>query len=269
MANRMAQDLSAFKEMQKKMWATFGQTAPFGMPASSRLVRFAGVREGDRVLDIGTGTGNVAITAALEGASVVGSDLTPELLSEAKVQAEVAGVPDVEWREADVEVLPFDDASFDVVLSQFGHIFAPRPDVAVAEMLRVLRPGGRLAFATWPPESLPGRIFALVGRHLPPPAGVPPVTQWGEPAIVRERLGTRVRDVRFERGSFCIPALGPRYLLARHEAGLGPVTRLVTSLAKEPERLARAREEYVQTVAPCFDGNEARHDYLLVRAIKA
>lgn len=262
-------DLAAFKDTQRKMWAGFGQVAPFTLPAAARLVRFAAVRPGERVLDVGCGTGNVALTAAREGAHVVGSDLTPELLSEAKTAADVAGVEDVEWREADAEALPFDDASFDVVLSQFGHMFAPRPEVAVAEMLRVLRPGGRIAFSTWPPESLPGRVFAHTARHLPPPSDVPPVTQWGETSVIRKRLGGSVRDVRFERGTFSMPSLGPRHFLAFQEARLGPLQRLAAALAKEPDRLAQARAEYLVALEPYFDHNEVRHDYLMTRAFKA
>lgn len=264
----MSADLAAFKDIQKKMWASFGEFAPRTLPASSRLVRFAGVRAGERVLDVGTGTGNAAITAAREGAQVTGIDLTPELVSQAKVQEDAAGVTGIRWQEGDAEALPFPDASFDVVLSQFAHMFAPRPDVAIGEMLRVLRPGGRIAFTTWPPTSLPGTSFAYSARHLPPPAGVPPVTQWGEPAIVRQRLGARVRDLQFERGTFSVPALGPRHFLAIQETHLGPVQRVAQMLAAQPEKLAAARAEYLAALGTFFDGNEARHDYLLTRAVK-
>lgn len=264
----MTFDLSAYKDNQKKTWTGFGQVAPVTRPASAKLVRFAAIRAGERVLDVGTGTGNVAITAALEGARVVGSDLTPELLSEAKMTADAAGAEGIEWREADAETLPFDDASFDVVLSQFGHMFAPRPDVATAEMLRVLKPGGRIAFSTWPPESLPGKGFVYVAKHVPPPPSVPPIGQWGEAEVVRERLGARVRDLRFERAAFTIPTLGPRQFLAWQEASLGPVQRVTQSLAKEPEKLAKAREEYLRDLAPFFSENEARHEFLMTRAVK-
>ena len=118
---------------------------------------------GDRVLDVGCGTGVVAITAARLGAKVRAVDLTPELLERARENAGIAKV-DIEWTEADVEKLPFRDAEFDVVVSQFAHMFAPRPEIAAGEMLRVLRPGGTLGFATWPPELMVGRTMVVSSR---------------------------------------------------------------------------------------------------------
>ncbi|MGQ0534567.1 MAG: class I SAM-dependent methyltransferase, partial [Methanobacteriota archaeon] len=145
-----------FKAKQREGWAYFTPLESFTTPPAARLVRFARVKSGQRVLDVGCGTGVVAITARRAGAKVVGLDLTPELLARAKEHSGVAGFEDITWREGDAEELPFSDGEFDVVLSQFGHMFAPRPEVAVKEMLRVLRPGGTLAFATWPPELFTG-----------------------------------------------------------------------------------------------------------------
>ena len=123
----------------------------FTAPPAAHLVRYARMGAGKRVLDVGTGTGVVALTAARTGAKVTGLDLTPTLLERARENATLAELS-IDFREGDAEALPFDDASFDVVVSQFGHMFAPRAEVALAQMLRVLRPGGTLAFTTWPPE---------------------------------------------------------------------------------------------------------------------
>src|SRR6185503_14963347 len=154
------------------------------------LVKHARVRAGLRVLDVGCGTGVVAVTAARQGARATGLDLSPALLDRARENSQIAGV-DIDWREGDAEDLPFEDGAFDVVLSQFGHIFAPRPDVAVAQMLRVLKPGGTVAFATWPPELFTGRMFMITMRYAPPPPpGIAPPPLWGDPKIVSERLGT-------------------------------------------------------------------------------
>lgn len=130
-----------FKTRQREMWASFTPTAIFTTPVAGQLVTFAGITSGEDVLDVGTGTGVVAVTAARAGARVTGLDLTPGLLDEARANARIAQVESVVWTEGDAEALPYPDASFDVVVSQFGHMFAPRPAVAMAEIRRVLRPG--------------------------------------------------------------------------------------------------------------------------------
>jgi len=174
----------------------------------------------------------------------------------------------IEFTEGDVEALPYPDASFDAVLSQYGHMFAPRPDVAVAEMLRVLKPGGRIAFSTWPPELFIGRMFSLVGRYLPPPPGVPPVTLWGDPNVVRERLGDKVVELAFEREAMYVPALSPQHVRESFETTAAPVVRLVQSLKDDPTRLARFRSELEVLIASYTRGNLVRQQYLLSRAIK-
>ncbi len=159
---------AGFKDAQRQGWTHFAPLENITTPGAARLVRHAGIRAGQLVLDVACGTGVVAVTAARIGAKVTGLDLSPDLLARARENGALAGV-DIDWHEGDVELLPFADAAFDVVVSQFGHIFAPRPDVAVAEMLRVLKPGGTIAFSTWPPEGLVGRSFLLIGQYAPPP----------------------------------------------------------------------------------------------------
>jgi ubiquinone/menaquinone biosynthesis C-methylase UbiE len=259
-----------FKTRQRETWAlgNFGEVAVFTSIPAGHLVRLAGVRAGDRVLDVGCGTGVVAVTAARLGARVSGLDLTPELLDQARRSAPLAGV-EVDWHEGDAEKLPFPDASFDVVLSQFGHMFAPRPDVVLAEMLRVLKPGGRLGFATWPPEQFVGRAFALSGRYVTPPAGLPSPALWGDVGVVQQRLGSAVRDVHFERGVMGIPALSPEHFLEWQTAKIGPFIRTLKALEKEPERLAAYRKESAALVSAYLAHNVLRHEYLLTRAVKA
>src|SRR5207253_3471399 len=186
--------IAQFKEAQKQGWAHFAPIETFTTAPAARLVQYAGVIPGQHVLDVACGTGVVAVTAARAGARVSGLDLTPQLLERAGENAKLANA-EIEFREGDVEELPFDDSAFDVVLSQFGHMFAPRPDVAIGEMLRVLKPGGTIAFSTWPPEHFVGQMFALLGRFVPPPPGAAPPPQWGDPNIVRQRLGDAVTDI--------------------------------------------------------------------------
>jgi len=261
--------LAQFKEAQKQGWAHFAPLEANTTPEAARLVKHARVHAGHRVLDVACGTGVVAITAARLGARVTGLDLTPELLKRARENAGIAGV-DVDWHEGDAEQLPFGDAAFDVVLSQFGHMFAPRPEVAVAEMLRVLKRGGTIAFSTWPPELGIGRMFTLVGRYMPPPPqGVAPPPLWGDPNVVRERLGGAVENLTFDRARMLVPALSPQHSRTMTERTAGPVLKLVESLtATDPARLAAFRRESEAIVADYFEDNIVRQDYLLTRATK-
>lgn len=267
---QLSDPFAEYKAKQRETWAlgNFGEIATFTTIAAGHLARFAGVKAGQKVLDVGTGTGVVAVTAARQGAHVTGLDLTPELLEQAKANAALANVQ-IKWDQGDAEQLPYDDASFDLVLSQFGHMFAPRPEVAAREMLRVLKPRGRIAFATWPPEQLIGRSFALGAKYVPPPPGASPVGQWGEPNTVRERLGTGVTDVHFERGIMPWPALSPAHYRTLQEAKAGPFIRAVKALQSDPAKLAAYKQEFDALVAPYLVDNVVRLEYLLSRATKS
>jgi SAM-dependent methyltransferase len=258
-----------FKDAQRRGWSHFAPLEMQTTPPAAQLVRHAGVKAGQRVLDVACGTGVVAVTAAKLGARVTALDLTPALLERARENGKIAGV-DVEWHEGDAEHLPFPDEAFDVVLSQFGHIFAPRPEVAVAEMLRVLKPGGTIAFNTWPPELFTGRIFTLTGRYAPPPPpGVQPPALWGDPTIVRERLGRHVTGIVFDRGVLLSPALSPQHHREHLERTAGPVIKLVEALtASDPAKLAAFRAEYEALVAEYWRDNIVHQGYLLTRATK-
>lgn len=262
----MDQDSFAeFKRRQREMWASFAPTATFTTPVAGHLVEFAGIRPAERVLDVACGTGVVAITAARAGASVCGLDLTPELLEHARVNQEIAGCK-VEWTEGDAESLPYPDASFDVVLSQFGHMFAPRPEVALAEMRRVLRPGGRIAFATWPPEHFVGRFFGMVARYSPPPEGAAPPPLWGVVPVVTERLSAGFHPPLFDRGVMLAPALSLGHVWETMATSVGPLQKLIEGLAHDPAQVERVRDEFCELARPYFSGNLLRHNYLLTRA---
>ena len=266
----MSEDpIAQFKENQRQGWKHFIPLEAMTTPAAARLVKHANVRAGQEVLDVACGTGVVAITASRLGARVRGLDLTPELLERARENARIAGA-EIAFAEGDVEAMPFPDATFDVVLSQFGHMFAPRPDVALAEMLRVLKPGGTIAFSTWPPELLIGSSFRLVGSYMPPPPpGVSPPPQWGDVAVVRERLGAAVRDIVFDRGCMLVPALSLANYRDHIEHTAGPMLKLVEMLgASDPARLAQFRREYEALAAPYYADNIVRQDYLMTRAVK-
>lgn len=258
-----------FKEQQKAAWANFALFENMTGTVAPRLVAFAGVKPGARVLDVGCGSGVVGLTAARLGAKVTGVDLTPELVARAKENSKLIGV-EAEWREGDAEALPLPDASFDFVVSQFGHMFAPRPDVAIREMLRVLKRGGVIAFATWPPEMFVGRMFTVNGKYAPPPPpGVSPPGQWGDPHIVRERLGAGVKDIAFARDVMLLQMLSPQHYRQFMETNFGPAKRLIEGLDKsDPAKANALRRELEELATEYFENNTLRQDYLLTRAVK-
>lgn len=263
-----ADPLAKFKEVQRQGWSHFAPVEVATTIPAGRLVDFAGVKAGQKVLDVACGTGVVAVTAARRGARVWGLDLTPELLARARENAAIASV-NVDWKEGDAEALPYGDGEFDVVMSQFGHMFAPRPDVTLAEMLRVLKPGGMVAFSTWPPEHLVGGIFALVGRYMPPPpAGVSPPSQWGDIALVRQRIGTALKDVVFDRGVMAFPALSVAHNRILMEQTAGPMRKMLELLANEPAKIAAFRAEYDALATPYLRDNVLESGYLMTRGVK-
>ena len=262
-----AEAFAALKQRHREMWASFAPAATYTTPVAAHLVACAGVSPGDAVLDVGTGTGVVALTASRTGARVAALDLTPELLAQARENSRIAGDERVEWTEGDAEQLPYADASFDVVLSQFGHMFAPRPTVAVAEMRRVLKPGGRIAFATWPPEHFVGRMFAFVARHSPPPPqGAVAPQLWGEPVRVAEWLQGGFDAPFFERGLMAVPALSLGHFRQFMERSVGPMRSLVERLSDDARALSAVRGEFDSLVRPYHVGNTVQQSYLLTRA---
>jgi SAM-dependent methyltransferase len=179
-------DLPAIKERQRATWAS-GDFSVVGVTlqiVGETLAEAVDVCAGERVLDVAAGNGNATLAAARRFAQVTSTDYVPALLAKGRERAQADGLP-VLFRTADVEDLPFDDGSFDVVLSTFGAMFAPDHERSAAEMLRVLRPGGRIGMANWTPEGFIGRLFKVVGSHVPPPAGLRSPALWGtEPHIV-------------------------------------------------------------------------------------
>jgi SAM-dependent methyltransferase len=182
--------LDAVKERQRRMWASgdYAAVAARIHPIAERLCETADLIRGARVLDVATGSGNAAIAAARRDCEVVGIDYVPGLLERARARARAEGLR-VELLEADAEALPFDDASFDAVLSVVGVMFAPDQEQAATELLRVCRPGGTIALASWTPEGFIGDLLRTVTRYAPPPPGVRPAVEWGSAIRLTELLG--------------------------------------------------------------------------------
>jgi ubiquinone/menaquinone biosynthesis C-methylase UbiE len=243
----------ALKERHRAMWAAGDYpelVRDMLTDLGPALVAASGVGAGERVLDVAAGTGNTSIPAAKAGASVVASDLTPELFDAGRKAAADAGV-EIEWRLADAEALPFAEAEFDTVLSSIGVMFAPHHQVAADELVRVCRPGGTIGLLSWTPEGFIGQMFATMKPYAPaPPPGAQPPPLWGSEEHVRALLGHRVAEVSASRGNlrvdhFRTPADFRDYFKAHY----GPTIVVYQSLADDPAKVAaldRALEELAE-----------------------
>jgi SAM-dependent methyltransferase len=214
------------KARHRAMWASGdypSMVETFLLPLGPRLVEAAGIGRGQRVLDVAAGTGNASIPAAQRGAQVTASDLTPELLDAGRRRAEIQGL-ELEWVAADAEQLPFADASFDVVMSSIGAMFAPHHQAVADELVRVCVPGGTIALLNWTPEGMLGALFRTIGPFAPPPPpGAQPPPLWGSEAHLRELLGDRVALATLERDALDITAFEHPHDYAEHfKARYGP-----------------------------------------------
>jgi SAM-dependent methyltransferase len=234
--------LSELKTRHRAMWASGDYPAmveTWLLPLGPRLVGASGIRPGMRVLDVAAGTGNASLPAAARGADVTASDLTPELLDAGRRRAEEAGL-ELEWVEADAEELPFEDESFDAVISAIGAMFAPHHQAAAAELVRVCRPGGTIGLLSWTPEGVIGGLFRTMAPFVPPPPpGVQPPPLWGSEDHVRALLGDRAHLYTLERGVLDVSAFErPRDFAEHFRARYGP-----TIVARaNAERNGRAEE---------------------------
>ncbi|HEU4658436.1 MAG TPA: class I SAM-dependent methyltransferase [Capillimicrobium sp.] len=207
------------KARHRKMWASGdypSMVETWLLPLGPRLVEACGVAPGMRVLDVGAGTGNASLPAAEAGAEVVASDLTPELLEVGRRRAEEAGLT-LRWAEADAERLPFEDGSFDVVMSCIGAMFAPHHEDVANELVRVCRHGGTIGMLSWTPDGMIGALFKTMAPFMPPPPpGASPPPLWGSEAHVEELLGSHAELRTLERGVLDVPAFRTPVEFAAH-----------------------------------------------------
>jgi SAM-dependent methyltransferase len=198
-----AVDFDGIKQKQQATWAS-GDYAVIGATlqiVGESLAEAVDIRGGERVLDIAAGNGNATLAAARRHAQVTSTDYVPALLEKARQRAKVDGY-DVAFKAADAENLPFEDDSFDVTLSTFGAMFTPRHERPAEEMLRVVRGGGRIGLANWTPEGFIGELFKVIGRHVPPPAGLKSPALWGTETHIVELFGSQADAIRCERKMF-------------------------------------------------------------------
>lgn len=218
-------DLSEQKQQARAMWALgdYASVAHRLGNAGNDAVQGAEVSAGHTVLDIACGSGNATIPAAETGAKVTGLDLTPELLEAGRANAREAGV-EIDWVEGDAEQLPFDDSSFDAVISVFGCMFAPDHRATADQIARVLKPGGRMAVVAWSPEGSIGQFFMTVAKHMPPPPeGFQPPILWGIEDHARELFDGTGVDIDVRKSSLDFEAGSPDEFMEEYERDLPPV----------------------------------------------
>jgi SAM-dependent methyltransferase len=264
-------DVSGIKQGQKMMWSTgdYPEVARRIESVAELLVERVGAAPGLEMLDVATGSGNVAIAAAKAGAQVTGLDLTPELLEVACRRAADAGL-DVRFIEGDAEELPFEADSFDRVTSCFGVMFAPRHEQAASELTRVTRPGGTIAFTAWTPGGLIGSTFKLVGSFMPaPPPELKPPVAWGDEGHVRPLLGDSGAELSFELRTVAFEHDSPESWVEYDERILGPA--IMAKAALEPQgRYGELREALMELYRGANEADDgtfrAESEYLLTVA---
>lgn len=239
-------DMVVLKSQLKATWTAgdFGVVAPVLVPGTQTFLQRNPVAEGERALDVACGDGQLAIPMARAGASVTGIDIAPNLISQARERAFREGLG-IRFDEGDVEQMPYDDGSFDVVTSFFGAMFAPRPWLAAGEMLRVTRPGGRILMANWTPEGFIGQMFKVVSAYAPPSPLMPPPLMWGDEDVVRRRLGSTIAELRTAR--YRIPFIYPygvEEVVRHYRSYFGPLVRAFDRL--DPSLQAALHKDLVE-----------------------
>ena len=234
-----------------------------------RLVEWSGIGPQDRVLDVAAGTGAASLPAAAIGARVTATDLTPELLEIGERRATERGL-DIEWRTADAMALPFADASYDVVMSAIGAMFAPDHQATADELVRVCRPGGTIAMANWTPDGGAGRFFGVLAPYVPPPPPGPAPTDWSDPDHVAALFGSRVSELVTETDVVEVDFPGGAdELAALYLSSFPPLVATLAGLAESPERQSALAHDLTEFFRGEYAAGGVRYDYLLVRATVA
>lgn len=252
-------DYRAITERQQATWATgdFHEISRQIIPVSEALCQAADPHSNERVLDIACGSGNTALIAARRYCEVTGIDYVPALVERARQRASVDGLR-VDFRVADAQALPFEDASFDVVVSVFGVMFAPDQEKAASELLRVCRPGGRIALANWMPEHFGKDFFGLHARYMPPPPGVHPPQRWGTDIGLEELLGARTTSISSEKRSNRVYHPSIEHAVETFGTYFGPSGRALQTLD------AAARADFKRDMAELFHRYNKATDGTLV-----
>ena len=236
-AGPQTNDLDAVKARQRATWASgdFGIIGTTLQIVGESLCEAVDLRAGTKVLDVAAGNGNCSLAAARRWCDVTATDYVPALLEDGRRRAEADRLP-IAFKEADAEALPFDDESFDVVLSSFGVMFAPDHRRAARELVRVCRPGGRIGLANWTPGGFIGQLFTVVGKYAPPPLSLTPPSRWGVEEHLDHLFNGSATEIRTERRNFVFRYRSPQHWIDVFRAWYGPVHRVFAGLAEEAQR---------------------------------
>ena len=266
-------ELSALKTKLKATWSAgdFGQIAKYYTSQAEDFIKRLDLKPGMTVLDVACGTGNTALPAARTGATVTGVDLAPNLVEQARENAKAEGL-NIKFDEGDAEALSYDDASFDAVVTMFGAMFAPRPELVAAELKRVCRPGGFIAMANWTPSGFIGQMFKTAASHVPPPAGMPSPVLWGVEETVRQRLGEGISklETRLQKVTWVFP-FSPAEVVEHFRLYYGPTQKAFGALDEQKQAALRQDlEQLWATHNQATDGTtRVESEYLEVVAERA
>lgn len=266
-------EMESLKTKLKSMWMAgdFGQIAKQLETCAQEFIDRLALKPGDRVLDVACGSGNLTIPAARAGAEVTGADIATNLLEQGRARAAAEDLK-IQFDEGDAENLPYDDASFDVVVTMFGAMFAPRPQLVAAELVRVCKPGGRIVMANWTPEGHIGQMFKTTGKHVPPPPNMPSPIKWGNEATVRELLNQGISDLKLTRRmcQFNLP-FSPAEVVEHFRTYYGPTQRAFAALDNNGQAALRSDLEQLWSQNNQATDNTTRVDgeYLEVLATRS
>jgi SAM-dependent methyltransferase len=266
-------DMDKIKSGMKATWmmGDYGTFAQYMAPGAEEIFASWHIQPNTTLLDVGCGSGQIAVPAARVGIVATGCDIAANSIEQARARAAAEGL-NVQFDVADAEDLPYADGSFDTVVSLIGAMFAPRPDLVAAELKRVCRRGGRILMVNWTPQGMVGQMFKAIGRHVPPPAGVPSAMLWGDEATVRERFSTGVHDLKLTRHNYPIwkYPFGPAELVEFFRQNYGPTYRAFSVLDPAGQAALRHDLEAVFSAAnQATDGTTVlTSEYLEISAIR-
>ena len=269
----MAPDMSALKTRLKATWESgdYGHFATYLLPGALEFLDRLALWPGIKMLDVACGAGQIALPAARAGAQVTGIDLADNLVAQARARARAEGLA-MRFEQGDAEDLPFENASFDLVVSLIGAMFAPRPERVAAELVRVCKPGGRIVMANWTPDGFVGHLFRTIGKHVPPPPIMAPPPKWGDEATVRERLKDGVAELSLTRRMYPFRyPFPPRKVAEFYCEYYGPTNRAHASLdeVRRAALLADLEALWTQHNKASDGGTQYLGEYLEVVAVRA